>query len=34
MLSKHSALERALFKAVLGSQVLCYLITVHWRERC
>ena len=29
MLSKHSALERALLKAVLGSQVPCYPNTVH-----
>ena len=35
MLSKHRALERALLKAVLGSQaLLCYLNTVRWRERC
>ena len=31
MLSKHRALERALLKAVLGSQALCYLNNVRWR---
>ena len=29
MLPKHSALERVLLKAVLGSQELCYLNTVQ-----